>query len=112
MQTHRRPDDDATPMIDRMLLIAATLATLLALVLLRTSPSPLAPRATAALTEVLDDDRDGRVCSDELARHSDGVLPLEVLDPDGSGCLSPPEVERLLDLSPLAPQRVPLPTVR
>jgi hypothetical protein len=93
--------------------LIALLLSSAAVLLAHRPPTPRHPASAGALLMVLDDDGDGSVGPDEYARHSDGELPLAVLDADGSGALELWELDLALSsISPLQPQRNLLPRVR
>jgi hypothetical protein len=74
------------------------------------APAPAAPKSTAALLRLLDDDGDGRVNGEELRRHADRLGPSLRFDLDQDGALDLAELDLALrSLSPHPPQPNALP---
>ncbi|HJN74863.1 MAG TPA: hypothetical protein QGF58_13100 [Myxococcota bacterium] len=98
-------------MIDKLLGAATAVLVVLIGVSLTSRPTPRAPRAAADLAAVIDADRDG-VDAADYERVSDGIVPFELVDLDGSGELEAWELDVLLRTqSPLVPQPNRLPQV-
>lgn len=98
-------------MVDQLLGIAVAVLLVIAGAVLVQRPEPVAPQAAAALAAVLDPAGDG-VDAADYERASDGVVPFELVDLDGSGRLEDWELDVMLrGHSPLVPQPNRLPQV-